>query len=71
MNREEHLLSRASLLLGRTHGAIVVLLNSLSTSEEKIIKLGQIETGLRLDIERLYYPASLKQNSFIPEPPTV
>jgi hypothetical protein len=54
---EEHMLSCVSFLLGKTHGAIVMALQSepISTTVDKIIEL---EAELRKEIERLYYPVN-------------
>lgn len=56
MTNENDFLANVSLVLGKMHGALVIILNSNDDALVKINKLKDLETGLRQEINRLYYP---------------
>jgi hypothetical protein len=54
---EQNMLSNVSLLLGKMHGGIMMILSDDANDEkDKLSKLADLERELRAAIERLYYP---------------
>jgi len=53
---EKYMLSCVSLLLGRTYGSIRAIIESNEDMRGRLKALDRIESELRRDLHRLYYP---------------
>ena len=54
----EDMLVNTSFILGKLHGGLIFILSSLDSDKSKIIKITKLESELRKEIDKLYYPAT-------------
>ena len=54
----EDMLFNSSFILGKLHGGLMFILQSKDSNDSKLMRIINLENGLRKEIEKLYYPAT-------------